>query len=209
MEFDFPARLYCITDTEFCALPLYDQVQRMLEGGARIIQLRAKNISPEDLESEALRLRHLTRDHHATFIINDYPELCEKVDADGVHLGQNDLCSRTFHEIREIIGGRILGVSCSEMKHALAAKEGGADYLGVGPIYGTVTKGDAGPPVGIGLVREIHSAVGLPIVAIGGIDYSNMSCVLEAGASSVAMISAILNAPDISFQIRKYLELIG
>jgi thiamine-phosphate pyrophosphorylase len=134
------------------------------------------------------------------FIVNDHPDIAIAVDADGVHLGQDDLPAE---EARKLMGsGRIIGVSTHSIAQARAAESVGADYVGFGPVFPTETK-DAGPLQGIGALRQVRSAVTVPIIAIGGIRSGNIGDVLAAGADGAAVISAILGAPDISVASRQ------
>lgn len=129
----------------------------------------------------------------AAFIVNDHPDIAMAVDADGVHLGQDDL---PVEVARKLMGGsRIIGVSTHSVEQARAAQSAGADYIGFGPIFMTRTK-DAGPRQGIEGLRQVRKAVTLPVIAIGGINSGNLDEVLRAGADGVAVISAILAAPD-------------
>jgi thiamine-phosphate pyrophosphorylase len=129
----------------------------------------------------------------AAFIVNDHPDIAMAVEADGVHLGQDDL---PVEVARKLMGGsRIIGVSTHSVEQARAAQSAGADYIGFGPIFTTRTK-DAGPRQGIEGLRQVRKAVTLPVIAIGGINSGNLDEVLKAGADGVAVISAILSAPD-------------
>lgn len=135
----------------------------------------------------------------AAFIVNDHPDIAIAVDADGVHLGQDDL---PVEEARKLMGGsRIIGVSTHSVEQARAAQSAGADYIGFGPIFTTKTK-DAGPSQGIDGLRQVRKAVMLPVIAIGGINGGNLDTVLRAGADGVAVISAILGAPDLHEAVR-------
>ena len=130
----------------------------------------------------------------AAFIVNDHPDIAMAVEADGVHLGQDDL---PVEEARKLMGGsRIIGVSTHSVEQARAAQSAGADYIGFGPIFTTKTK-DAGARQGIEGLRQVRKAVTLPVIAIGGINGGNLDEVLRAGADGVAVISAILAAPDL------------
>jgi thiamine-phosphate pyrophosphorylase len=133
------------------------------------------------------------RRSNAAFIVNDHPDIAMAVDADGVHLGQDDL---PIEEARKLMGGRrIIGISTHSVEQASAAQSAGADYVGFGPVFTTKTK-DAGPRQGIEGLRQVRKAVTLPVIAIGGINVGNLDEVLRAGADGVAVISAILTAPD-------------
>ncbi len=170
----------------------------MLAGGARILQLRMKE-GPEGWGAGAVlaaarALRRLTRDAGALFIVNDRVDVALLVDADGVHVGQADL---PYQEVRRLVGARwLVGVSTHTVEEAQAAEAGGADYIGFGPMFPTATKRDARPTRTLDLLRQVRATVGLPIVAIGGITAERIAAVQEAGADSVAVISAIVEARD-------------
>lgn len=166
----------------------------LLAAGIKGIQLRDKNVSRRELYDAALKLRKLTAQHNAMLIINDYPDLAIASKADGVHLGQDDL---PLAEAKKIISDRIIGISTHSMQQALEAFRAGADYIGFGPVFNTLTK-DAGEPRGISALREIAAAVSIPVVAIGGINQDNVDSVAAAGCSSVAVISALMGEnPDL------------
>lgn len=170
----------------------------MLAGGARILQLRMKE-GPDGWDAGAVlaaarALRRLTRDAGALFVVNDRVDVALLVDADGVHVGQEDL---PYQEVRRLVGARrIVGVSTHTVEEARAAEAAGADYIGFGPMFPTATKRDTRPTRTLDLLREVRAGVGLPIVAIGGITAERIAAVREAGADSVAVISAIVAAPD-------------
>ncbi|MCE5312912.1 MAG: thiamine phosphate synthase [Nitrospiraceae bacterium] len=169
-------------------------VPKLLDAGIRGIQLRDKNISRRRLYESALELRELTSRYRAMFIVNDYPDLAVASDADGVHLGQDDL---PLHEARKIMAGRIIGISTHSMQQAQDAFRAGADYIGFGPVFTTSTK-NAGDPKGTDELQRVAEAVGIPVIAIGGINQDNVDSVAAAGCSSVAVISALMgDSPDI------------
>jgi thiamine-phosphate pyrophosphorylase len=167
-----------------------------LEGGATVIQLRDKAATTRTLVEEGLALRELTRQHGALLIVNDRVDVALAVDADGAHVGQDDLPAALA---RRLLGPqRILGVSAGNLAEAEQAIAAGADYLGVGPIYPTRGKADAGPATGVALLREIAARYSTPLVAIGGINAANAAAVIEAGACGVAVITAVVNAEDVT-----------
>jgi thiamine-phosphate pyrophosphorylase len=191
-------RLYVITDERVGRGRSHLQIaEAAIRGGADAIQLRDKEASGGRLFSVALGLRRLTREAKIPFIVNDRLDVAMAVDADGVHVGQDDLPASVA---RRILGpGKILGVSAETVEEALAAQKDGADYLGVGPVFeARGTKSDAGAPLGIELIARIRKGCSLPIVAIGGINAENARSVREAGADAVAVISAIASADDIA-----------
>jgi len=166
-----------------------------ISGGATVIQLRDKDSSDSRLLEKSLKLRRLTRSVGVPLIINDRIDIALAVDADGVHLGQDDLPVSTA---RQFLGpGKIIGVSTHSLEQARRARRQGADYIGVGPVFDTKTKENGARPVGLELLRQVSREIDLPWVAIGGINKSNISEVVSAGAKSVAVVTAVVSAPDI------------
>lgn len=152
--------------------------------------------------AEALSIRKLTAENKAVFIVNDYIDIAMAVDADGVHLGQEDM---PVEEARKIMGrNKIIGISTHNLKQALTAEKAGADYIGFGPVFYTKTK-DAGSPRGIMALQEIRRHIKIPIVAIGGITPEKLNEVITAGAEAVAVASGILSG-DICRNVREYLN---
>ena len=170
----------------------------ILRGGGRILQLRMKGPvggwGTGAVLAAARRLRSLTRDTGTLFIVNDRVDVALLADADGVHVGQEDFPCR---EARRLLGGRhVIGVSTHTVEEARAAVHDGADYIGFGPMFPTTTKTRTRPRRSLDLLREVRAAVSLPLVAIGGITRERIAAVREAGADSVAVISAIAGAAD-------------
>jgi thiamine-phosphate pyrophosphorylase len=187
--------LYLVTDS---ALSLgrrtLDIVEAAIAGGATIVQYREKSSSTRAMVEEAGALAALCRARGVPFIVNDRLDVALAVDADGLHVGQDDLPPALA---RGLLGrGKLLGVSVGSVEEALRAKAEGADYLGASPIFATPTKSDAPRPMGLEGLRELAAAMDLPIVAIGGINASNAEAVIEAGASGLAVVSAIVSMPD-------------
>lgn len=171
-----------------------------LRGGVRFFQYRNKTGSRRAVYEEALRLRGVLRRSGALFIVNDHADIAAAVDADGVHLGQDDL---PLVQARKLMGAeRLIGISTHRVEQALAAQDAGADYLGFGPVFPTTTK-DAGPVQGADVLRRVRSSVRVPIVAIGGISETTIGEALRAGADAVAVISAVLDSPDIAEASRR------
>lgn len=189
------APLYLIADRTACrGRPLLDVVDAACSAGVRWVQYREKALSRRARYEEARRLRELTRRAGAALIINDELDLALAVDADGLHLGQEDL---PLSIARAHLGaGRFIGVSTHTLDEAMAAADGGADYIAVGPVFATAVK--SRPPVGCDAVRRVRAATTVPIVAIGGITPETAAEVLRAGADSVAVISAVCGASDIA-----------
>ena len=179
----------------------------LLEGGARLLQLRLKESTSREILAAAERIAPLAQAAGAVFLVNDRADIARAVGADGVHLGQDDL---PVAAARSVLGpGRIVGVSTHDLDEARAAEAAGADYVGVGPIYATTSKATALAPRGLALVRSVRAAVRCPIVAIGGITSDTATDVRAAGADAVAMIAALVQARDPSQAVRGVLARIG
>jgi thiamine-phosphate pyrophosphorylase len=165
----------------------------ILAGGVQIVQYRAKGgIVP----AHARAMRELTRAREALFILNDDWRAVQTYDADGVHVGPEDAQMHELPQIRAAFGDRLIGVSCGTQAEARDAEAGGADYIGVGAVYATSSKSDAGPPIGIaGLVR-VARATRLPVAAIGGITLDSIVEIRSTGVAMAAIISAIASSPD-------------
>lgn len=187
-----PHRFLCvITDEHRCPVEL---ARMALDGGARMLQLRRKSATGRELFEWAVRIQDLCNQHEAIFIVNDRVDIAIAMQADGVHLGQEDLPAQTA---RAMLGPDLLiGVSVSNVDEALKAHADGADYLGLGHIFPTFSKEKLNPPLGIPMITAVKTAVDLPIVAIGGISIENAGEVMYAGASGIAVISAVTGAAD-------------
>src|SRR5437899_1153257 len=175
----------------------------LLRGGARILQLRWPGASARDLLAAARAIRTLARAAGTLFLVKDRPDVARAAEADGVHLGQDDLPVAAASRVLGA-GGRI-GVSTHDLEQARAAEAAGADYIAVGPVYTTTTKPDALAPRGLALVSAVRAAVRCPLVAIGGITPGTAAAVRVAGADAVAMIGALLRAPDPEAAVRAVL----
>ncbi|HZY31658.1 MAG TPA: thiamine phosphate synthase [Candidatus Methylomirabilis sp.] len=200
-------RLCVITDPELGrGLGHVDIARCALEGGATMIQLRDKSAGLRGLLPQAREIASLCRSRGAHFIVNDRSDLALAVDADGVHLGQNDVPPMAA---RAALGpGKILGVSTHSLEQAVRAAKEGADYLGIGPIFPTTTKVTGYAAVNCDTIRLVRARIDLPLVAIGGISVSNVAGVIQAGATGVAVISAIVGADDIREATRAFLTAI-
>ena len=171
-------------------------VAAALDGGVDVVQLRDKGVSDRERYETGLRLRELTAEAGVPLLVNDRIDLAAAIDADGVHLGQTDL---PVSVARERLGqSAVVGVSASTVEQAREAEAAGADYLGVGAVYGTDSKDVSGDRDGIGTERiaAVADAVDLPVIGIGGVDANNAAPVVEAGATGVAVLSAITAASD-------------
>jgi thiamine-phosphate pyrophosphorylase len=200
----FPAGIYGITAEKFSGeRSNLEVVREMIAGGIGIIQYREKRPrkSFAVMLEECRTIRAVTRQAGVLFIINDYPDIALLVDADGVHVGQDDF---PVAEVRRLIGpGKLIGLSTHGPEQAAAAVEKGADYIGVGPIFSTQTKEDVCAPVGLGYLDHVVRTCPLPFVAIGGIKEHNLARVLEHGARTVCLVTEIVGAPDIAATVRR------
>ncbi len=187
-------RLYVITGEAGGPADTYEVVAHALDGGADVVQLRKKEMPKGEQYRLACSLRTLTRSYRALFIVNDHADIAIAADADGVHLGQEDLEPAVVRSLADF-ADRIIGRSTHSLEQALQAVAEGADYLGVGPVYATLTK-PGRPAVGPELVRAVAAKVRIPFVAIGGIDAGNSEAVLRAGAPALAVVRAVYDAHD-------------
>jgi thiamine-phosphate pyrophosphorylase len=195
-------RLHVLTDHQWSkGRDNLTVVKAAIDGGATTIQLRNKTASIRVLIEEGLALRALTRERGVLLIINDRVDVALAVDADGAHVGQDDMPAPLA---RKLLGSkRILGVSISNSAEAHAAIAAGADYLGVSPIFSTLTKTDTGPATGIQLLTELSTSHKTPLVAIGGINEENTTEIIQAGAAGIAVITAVVYAEDITAAARR------
>ena len=201
---DFPAGIYGITAEKFSnGRTNVEVVRQMLAGGIRIIQYREKRPykSFAEMLAECRAIRALTRATGALFIVNDHPSLALLADADGVHVGQDDL---PVAEVRRLVGPhRLIGLSTHDPDQAAAAVTAGADYIGVGPLFATQTKDDVCAPVGLGYLEHAVATCPLPFVAIGGIKEHNIAAVAATGVRTCAVVSAITGAEDIAGVVQR------
>lgn len=175
-----------------------------LQGGARAFQLREKDLEARQLTALAERLLGLIRPAGGLLLINDRIDVALAVGADGAHLSQRGLPTAVA---RRLLGpARLLGVSCHSRAEAEEAQQGGADFILLGPIFFTPTKVSYGPPLGLGMLRQVRPHIRLPILAIGGLGGTDRGEVLAAGADGVAVVSVIMAAPDISGAVRALLS---
>ena len=194
-------RLYAVTDRAWVGkLTLPQQVEAALKGGATCVQLREKNLADSSILSEAREISTLCKQYRVPFILNDNVALAAQCGADGVHLGQEDMDPA---EARRILGpDAIIGVSAHNVAEAKAAVAAGADYLGCGAMFATTTKTNV-TALPKETLRAICAAVGVPVVAIGGISKQNLLSLAHCGEAGVALVSAIFAAEDIEEECRE------
>ncbi|PYT07675.1 MAG: thiamine phosphate synthase [Acidobacteria bacterium] len=206
MSFSLP-KIYPITDSLISGLSHAEQVEMLAAGGASLIQLREKRASPTEFYRQAIVAMSVARRVGVQIIINDRVDIAMAVKADGVHLGQDDLPP---DRARRLLGeSRVIGFSTHILEQALAADAAAIDYLAIGPVFQTSTKDNPDAVVGLGTVTEVRRLVSTPLVAIGGITLETVRAVIQAGADSVAVISDLLSAGDITERTRRLIALVG
>lgn len=194
-KFDLPIGVYAITDSKSGKNKNFlEYCEDLLKGGAKIIQYREKKRDLKLLLEEAKALRELTLKYNATFIVNDYLDIALLSEADGIHIGQDDL---PIKDVRKILGeNKIIGISTHTPQEAQQAIIDGADYIGVGPIFYTETKEDVCAPVTLEYLDFVNKNIKLPYVAIGGIKENNIDKVLAMGAKSICLVSELVGADN-------------
>lgn len=196
--------LYFITDSRLSRQGIAADAQQVIEAGCAIVQYREKEKETGEMVAEAKQIAALCKENKILFLINDRVDVALAVEADGVHLGQQDMpCAIA----RKLLGkNKTIGLTVHSVEEAIEAQRQGVDYVSVSPIFATETKPDAGKPVGIELIKEIKEKVSLPVVAIGGINEQNLRQVLEAGADAVAIISAIVCSKNVRETARRIVK---
>lgn len=186
--------LYLVTDRDLLnGKDIVATVEQAILGGVTIVQIREKSLSTREFFQCALLLKGITAKYGVSFIVNDRTDIALAIDADGLHIGQDDM---PLSVARKLLGpNKIIGVSVATLKQALTAQADGADYLGVGAVFPTTTKDDASN-VSLQMLQEIKKQVNIPVVAIGGINENNISKVMATGVDGAAVVSAIVAARD-------------
>lgn len=187
--------LYLIVDSQSCQHHSIEYtVEQAILGGVNYVQLREKNLATKDILAIGRRLKPLLKRHQIPFIINDRVDIAQALDADGVHLGQDDM---PYQQARRLLGkDKIIGLTVETSQQALAANQWDVDYIGIGPIFATITKLDAPEPLGISGLKAISTLSRHSMIAIGGINTINLQQVLTVGVQGVAVVSAICSAHD-------------
>ena len=205
MKFDKKTMLlYAVTDRMWLGgRKLAEDVEQAILGGATFMQIREKELSDAEFLAEAKELKAITDRYSVPFVVNDNVDIALAIDADGVHVGQSDM---EAGDVRAKLGAdKIIGVSVQTVEQAKLAEAHGADYLGVGAVFATSTKADAAE-VSFAQLKEICEAVSIPVVAIGGISYENVTQLAGSGIDGVAVVSAIFAAKDIKAATAKLKE---
>ncbi len=196
---------YFITDSGLSLAGNISDVKSAVSAGADIVQYREKTKETGALYEEAFLLSEICRGTAVKFIVNDRIDIALAVNADGVHLGQDDM---PYGPARRILGpDKIIGITVHNIEEAVSAESEGADYLGVSPVFSTLTKKDAGIPGGLELLAAIKKVCRIPVIAIGGIGLANACDVIAAGADMICAISAVITMPDVAEEIKKFQRL--
>ncbi len=198
-----PSGVYGITAEKFsCGRSNIQVAEEMIKGGIKVLQYREKRHLKDycDILAECQAIRDITREYGVTFIINDFVDIALLVDADGVHVGQEDL---PVDAVRRLLGpNKIIGLSTHSPEQAQKAQEVGADYIGVGPIYATQTKENVCAPTGFEYLEYVVENVAIPFVAIGGIKQHNIDEVVKRGAQSICLVTEIVGADNIAQTVK-------
>jgi len=200
-EIDF----YLVTDSGLSKKGTLSDVREAVEAGCKIVQYREKNKSTKEMVDEASEIKKICGDR-AIFLVNDRIDVALAVDADGVHIGQDDMPIEIAKKL--LSSEKIIGLTVHNVEEAIEAEKNGADYVGLGSIFNTSTKKDAGEGIGPASIREVKKAIKIPVVAIGGINKENCIPVVENGADSLVAISAVVCSDDVKRETRQFIELI-
>lgn len=194
-------RLYVILSSHLSKKPVVEALCDVIQGGADAVQLREKTMSDSEFLVIANAFKKITSQSKTLFIVNDRAEIAKEVDADGLHIGQSDI---NIHTARKILGyDKILGISTHNISQARRAQQEGADYISVGPIFYTKTKGHE-PPVGLDYLKQVKREITIPFVAIGAINLDNIHEILNTGRPCVAICSAIICSNNIIQTTRSF-----
>ena len=192
-----------ITYSSISKKGIISDVENAIEAGCSIIQYREKKKETKEMINEAKKLREICRGK-AIFLINDRIDVVLAVNADGVHLGQDDTPANIA---RSILGNdKIIGLTVHNVNEAILAKEQGVDYIGIAPIFKTGTKKDSKTPCGLKMIKDIKNSVDLPIIAVGGINQNNVKDVIVNGAEGIAAVSAVLDSDDVYNSVKNFIN---
>lgn len=200
-EIDF----YLVTDSGLSKKGTLSDVREAVDAGCKIVQYREKNKSTKEMVDEASEIKRICR-NRAIFLVNDRIDVALAVDADGVHIGQDDMQIEIAKKL--LSPEKIIGLTVHNVKEAVKAEKNGADYIGLGSIFDTSTKKDAGKGIGPASIKEVKIAIKIPVVAIGGINKENCIPVVENGADSLVAISAVVCSDDVKKETREFIEII-
>jgi thiamine-phosphate pyrophosphorylase len=200
-EIDF----YLVTDSGLSKKGALSDVDNAIKAGCKIIQYREKNKSTREMIDEARKIKKIC-DDKAIFLINDRVDVALAIDADGMHLGQEDM---PIEIARKLLGNdKIIGLTVHNVEESAEAEKKGADYIGLSPIFATATKEDAGKACGTEMINRVRRKISIPLIAIGGIDKNNVSEIIKAGADSAVAISAVVSKDNVYDEVRDFTRII-
>ncbi|SBW01966.1 thiamine phosphate synthase [uncultured Dysgonomonas sp.] len=204
----FDLSLYLVTDRSLSlGRPLETAVEEAVRGGVTMVQLREKDASTLDFYNLAMRLKSILKSYNVPLIINDRLDIALACDAEGLHVGQSDM---PYAVARKLLGkDKIIGLSVESIQDAIDANNLDVDYIGISPVFGTQTKTDTAPALGLEGIREITRISGHPSVGIGGINLTNAQDIIQAGADGISVVSAIMSASDPQRSARQLKETIN
>lgn len=198
--------LYFITDSNLTKKNILEDIEAAVRSGVKIIQYREKEKDTKYMIEEATKIKEVCKENNTLFLINDRVDVALAVDADGVHLGREDM---PYNIARRLLGKqKIIGLTIHNLEEAIEAENIGADYIGVSPIFETKTKPDAGKPSGLQLLIDLKENIKIPYVAIGGINEYNIKNVLDTGTRAVAIISTIITKDNVEKECKKFRRII-
>ena len=197
---------YFVTDSGLSKNGTLSDVEYAVKAGCKIVQYREKNKNTYEMIEEAEQIKRLCKDK-AIFLINDRVDIALAVDADGVHIGQDDM---PYKITRKLLGDeKIIGLTVHNVEESVEAENIGADYIGLSPIFETATKENAGRGCGISMIEKVRKGVKLPIVAIGGINKENIGRVISSGSDSAVAISAVVCKDDVYSEVADFIKIIN
>ena len=204
----FDLSLYLVTDRSLSlGRPLETVVEEAVRGGVAMVQLREKDASTLDFYNLAMKLKSILKSYNVPLIINDRLDIALACDAGGLHIGQSDM---PYSVARKLLGkDKIIGLSVESIQDAIDANNLDVDYIGISPVFGTQTKTDTAPALGLEGIGEITRISGHPSVGIGGINLTNAQDIIQAGADGISVVSAIMSAPDPQQSARQLKEIIN
>lgn len=199
--------IYFITDSKLTKKNIFEDVKAAIKSGVKIIQYREKNLPKEKMIEEAIKIREMCKENNVLFLINDCVDIALKVNADGVHLGLEDI---PYEKARALLGKeKIIGMTAHNKEEAINFEKQGADYIGISPIFTTTTKPDAGNAIGTEKLKKIVNLIKIPCVAIGGINENNIKEVIKTGAEGIAIISAIVAKDNVEETVKNFIKKIN
>lgn len=199
--------LYFITDSKLTKKTVIDDVKAAIKGGVKIVQYREKSASTKQMVKEAEEIKKICSQNNVLFLVNDRADVALAVDADGVHISEEE--DMPYKYARKLLGNKIIGLSAHSVQQALQNQKLGTDYTSIGPVYFTTTKKPAKKPIGLKPIMELKNKLKIPFVAIGGISELNVGEVLKAGAKNIAIISGIVAKDNVEEAVREFISRIN